>query len=215
MSVLDNDSAPPPKPTPPPLPSPEELPNYVDVKNESTHYEGIRRLQANGIVEGTECEEGFCGSEPVEHWVMAVWLVRLLDGAKEPDTNGSRLEDKPVEDEPEKMWWAPYTERLATMKITSGCDTDDQSCSTKKIPRAQMAGFLARALQLDLWPAQGLFADVDLNNPHADAIEVLYMVGIIKGCSPLPDLRFCPDELTKRSQLATLINRTRPHLRVP
>ncbi|MXX65003.1 MAG: hypothetical protein F4Z36_08045, partial [Acidimicrobiia bacterium] len=204
VTVRDNDVAPPPKPTPPPLPSPEELPEYIDVEDEGVHYEGIRRLQANGVIEGTECEDGFCGSEPVEHWVMAVWLVRLLDGATSPDKPVSEFEEGP-----ENEWWAPYTERLATLEISPPCTPEDQSvCSEEKIPRAQMAGLLARALKMDLGPPQGLFKDVDPNSPNAAAIETLYLVGIIKGCSPRPDLRFCPDEFTSRSQLATLIHRT-------
>ena len=208
VTVRDNDVAPPPKPTPPPLPSPEELPEYIDVEGEGVHYEGIRRLQANGVIEGTECADGFCGSEPVEHWVMAVWLVRLLDGATSPDKPVSEFEEGP-----ENEWWAPYSERLATLEITPPCGPEDQSvCSEEKIPRAQMAGLLARALKMDLGPPQGLFKDVDPNSPNAAAIETLYLVGIIKGCSPRPDLRFCPDEFTSRSQLATLIHRTRPHL---
>ncbi|MYH55715.1 MAG: hypothetical protein F4135_06170 [Acidimicrobiia bacterium] len=189
VTVRDNDVAPPPKPTPPPLPSPEELPEYIDVEDEGVHYEGIRRLQANGVIEGTECEDGFCGSEPVEHWVMAVWLVRLLDGATSPDKPVSEFEEGP-----ENEWWAPYTERLATLEISPPCTPEDQSvCSEEKIPRAQMAGLLARALKMDLGPPQGLFKDVDPNSPNAAAIETLYLVGIIKGCSPRPDLRFCPD----------------------
>ncbi|MXZ06213.1 MAG: hypothetical protein F4Y75_01660, partial [Acidimicrobiia bacterium] len=202
VTVRDNDVAPPPKPTPPPLPSPEELPEYIDVEGEGVHYEGIRRLQANGVIEGTECEDGFCGSEPVEHWVMAVWLVRLLDGTTSPDKPVSEFEEGP-----ENEWWAPYTERLATLEISPPCTPEDQSvCSEEKIPRAQMAGLLARALKMDLGPPQGLFKDVDPNSPNAAAIETLYLVGIIKGCSPRPDLRFCPDEFTSRSQLATLIH---------
>ena len=45
------------------------------------HRPNIDALAEMGILEGTECGEGlFCPGEPVSRWVMAVWLVRVLDG---------------------------------------------------------------------------------------------------------------------------------------
>ena len=52
------------------------------------HRPNIDALAEMGVFEGTECGTGlFCPGEPVSRWVMAVWLVRVLDGA-DPEAGG-------------------------------------------------------------------------------------------------------------------------------
>ena len=47
-----------------------------------THEAGTDALRAEGILEGTGCGPGrICPAEPMLRWVMAVWLVRAVDGA--------------------------------------------------------------------------------------------------------------------------------------
>ena len=46
----------------------------------SVHEPAIDALASEGVVDGTECGDGlFCPGEPILRWVMAVWLVRVLD----------------------------------------------------------------------------------------------------------------------------------------
>ena len=74
-------------------------------------------LAAEGILDGTECgEDLICPEEEIKRWVVAVWLVRALEGG-EPAAEGlPRFEDVDAEE-----WWAPYVERLAELQVTKGC----------------------------------------------------------------------------------------------
>ena len=66
--------------TAPPAPGVDATGGFSDVEG-STHEEAIRGLAADGVFVGTECApNAFCPTDPVQRRVMAVWLVRLLDG---------------------------------------------------------------------------------------------------------------------------------------
>ena len=95
-----------------------------------------------GILEGTDCSPGeFCPAEVLKRWVMAVWLVRVLDGA-DPDTFSRRSADVDPD-----QWWAPYVERLAVLGVTHGCATGPaRFCPNDSVTRGQMATFLTRAI---------------------------------------------------------------------
>ena len=55
---------------------------FSDVEGAGVHRSAVVGLAARGVFEGTECGPGeFCPTDAVQRWVMAVWLVRLLDGA--------------------------------------------------------------------------------------------------------------------------------------
>lgn len=58
------------------------------------YYEpALDALAELGILEGTECGEGLiCPDQEIERWLMAVWLVRVLDGAEAASpANGSEV----------------------------------------------------------------------------------------------------------------------------
>ena len=75
---------------------------------------------------------------------MAVWLVRLLDGADPAAVGSSRFADVD-----ESEWWAPYVERLADLGVTDGCATEPaRFCPTETVTRGRMASFLVRAFGL-------------------------------------------------------------------
>ena len=75
---------------------------------------------------------------------MAVWLVRILDGADPPPVGVSRFVDVDSSE-----WWAPYVERLADLGVTGGCATEPaRFCPTETVTRARMASFLVRAFDL-------------------------------------------------------------------
>ena len=173
---------------------------FSDVEG-STHEEAIGALAAEGVFAGTECAPAmFCPTDPLQRWVMAVWLVRLLDGADPPPVNSTRFADVDG-----SLWWAPYVERLADLGVTGGCATSPaRFCPTKTVTRAQMASFLVRAFGLPSAPSAG-FADVS-GGVHAANIDALAASGITSGCRTQP-LRYCPTRDTTRAQMATFLTR--------
>ena len=92
---------------------------------------------------GTECGNNLiCPSEETPRWIMAVWLVRALD--ESPSKRPALFADVDPD-----AWWAPNVEKLSQLRITLGCATEpDRYCPHDPVTRAQMATFLARALNL-------------------------------------------------------------------
>ena len=128
------------------VPAAAQAGGYPDVEG-GVHARSIAALASDGrgILAGTDCDGGlFCPDDPLLRWVMAVWLVRAVDGA-DPDPSGvsSFTDVSPV------RWWAPYTNRLADLEVTRGCSEDPpRYCPDQSVTRAQMASFLARAFEL-------------------------------------------------------------------
>ncbi len=172
---------------------------FADVDGGSVHAEAIRSLADAGLFEGTLCDGGFCPGDGVERWVMAVWLVRVLDGV-DPVGSGSRFAD--VDDE---VWWAPFVERLAVLGVTQGCDTDPlRFCPQSVVKRGQMASFLVRAFGWSSAASAG-FADTE-GSVHEANVDVLAAEGVTRGCDTDP-LRFCPQSVVKRGQMASFLVR--------
>ena len=130
---------------------------------------------------------------------MAVWLVRVLDGA-DPVGSGSRFADVDPD-----AWWAPFVERLAVLGVTAGCATGpDRYCPDDLVTRGQMATFLTRAFDLESAPSFG-FVDIS-GSAHAAGIDALAGAGVTAGCATGPD-RYCPDDSVTRGQMATFLTR--------
>ncbi|MDE0169778.1 MAG: S-layer homology domain-containing protein [bacterium] len=165
------------------------------------HEPSINRLAAAGILEGTECGERLiCPDEPLERWVMAVWMTRVLDQTPETTDAETRFADVDPD-----AWWVSYVERLADLGVTAGCKTDPlRYCPDKAVTRAQMATFLVRALDLDAAPSAG-FTDT-AGNTHEANIDALAAAGVTAGCRTDP-LRYCPDKAVTRAQMATFLVR--------
>jgi len=175
---------------------------FSDVEG-TTHEEAIRALEAEGVFAGTECEPNtFCPQDAVERWVMAVWLVRILDGSDPPPVGTSRFVDVDA-----AHWWAPHVERLADLGVTAGCATEPaRFCPCETTNRAQMATLLVSAFQLPSGPPAG-FADVE-GGAHAAHIDALAVSGITSGCKTQL-LRYCPRRDTTRGEMATFLTRAR------
>ena len=189
----------------PPLgtePAAEDTPRYTDT-SAGVHRPAIEALADRGVMESTGCGPGlFCPHDPLQRWVMAVWLVRVLDGDEPPPISTGRFADV----DPGR-WWAPHVERLATLGVTHGCATDPaRFCPHDYVDRDQMASFLARAFQLGEGTPTG-FTDIG-NNPHTAAIEATTAAGLTRGCATDP-ARYCPHEPTTRAQAAALLHRSR------
>ena len=151
------------------------------------------RGAADGVFVDTECgQDLFCPHEPIQRWVMAVWLIRR-PRPRPPTAGVSRFGDIG-----HGQWWIRYAEQLADLEITVGCSTEPaRYCPNQPVTRAQMATFLVRAFNLPPAQTPAGFTDTE-NNTHAANITV--------GCSTEP-ARYCPNEAVSRAQMATFLNR--------
>ena len=178
-------------------------PSKSDGFNDSggVHEPSIDRLATAGVLEGTECgERNICPDEPLLRWVMAVWMVRVLDQTPPTAGTASRFTDVLP-----GTWWAGYVERLADLGVTAGCTTEPlRYCPERPVTRAQVATLLVRAFDLD--PADRIgFLDT-LDSTHAASIDALAAARVTAGCDTDP-LRYCPDQAVTRGQMATLLVR--------
>ncbi len=173
---------------------------FSDMPEGGVHSEAVDSLAAMGVFEGTECAPGeFCPTDAVERWVMAVWLVRILDGADPAAVGSSRFADVDASE-----WWAPYVERLADLGVTAGCATGPaRFCPGETVTRAQMASFLVRAFGLP-GGRSGRFTDT--GGVHEPDIDALAAAGVTAGCATSPR-RYCPDRDTSRAEMATFLTR--------
>jgi hypothetical protein len=108
-------------------------------------------------------------------------------------------------------------EWLAERQVIDGCNppADDQVCPTRALTRAEAAKILVK-----LGRDRGIFADrrpgafdhfVDDDETWGGAAEPLIShladLGVIHGCNPPDNTRFCPDEQLRRGQILKMIVR--------
>ena len=86
--------------------------------------------------------------------------------------------------------------------ITQGCD-ENSFCPLATVTRAQMASFLARALNLSEGGDTDWFDD-DNGSVHEENINRIATEGITLGCEAG---KFCPDRPISRAQMASLLAR--------
>ena len=172
---------------------------FWDVPDGKYYTRPIAELEKMGVFEGTACGEGlFCPDDPVLRWEMAVWIVRVVDGTDPGQVPATRFHDVAQE-----VWWAPYTERMYQLGITTGCGDGTNFCPHAPVRRSHMAAFLTRAFDLTPGPHPG-FADVAPENWYHDHVIALARSGITSGCGR--DY-FCADDHTSRAQMATFLHR--------
>jgi hypothetical protein len=85
--------------------------------------------------------------------------------------------------------------------ITAGC-TPTRFCPEADVTRAQMAAFLARALDLPSTTTD--YFDDDDGMTGESSINALAKAGITGGCSPR---RYCPDSAVERGEMAAFLYR--------
>ncbi len=153
------------------------------------------------VPEDRSCGYSSCVNHPFPRWAIAVWLVRIVDEGKPPESAATSFMDVSVDES-----WAPYVERLFELGITRGCAVSPaRYCPEDRVTRAQMASFLVRAFELKE-AAPGPFTDISTSG-HADDINALVASGVTAGCIPsLPD-RYCPHTSPTRGQMATFLSR--------
>ena len=168
----------------------EEMYRFVD-SYDSPFLEDILWMADQGITQGCAVDR-FCPNDPVTRAQMATFLDRALSFPATPtdfftDDNGSVHHDA--------------INRMAAEGVTLGCGTG-LYCPADSITRAQMASFLARALDL---PASGTdyFSD-DESSPHEGNINRIAKAGVTLGCSTG---LYCPESLVTRGQMAAFLHR--------
>lgn len=152
----------------------------------------IRWIAAENITYGCT-ETRYCPDGLVLRDQMATFLRRAMDlsGASKSYFNDIRYNKH-----------ADSINRAAEADITYGCDAS-RYCPSGKVTRAQMASFLARAL--DLPPAKRDHFWDDRGSRHEDAINRVADAGITYGCA---SGRYCPDGLVTRGQMAAFLRRS-------
>jgi hypothetical protein len=157
----------------------------------SKFYDDIVWLAEEGITSG--CGNGrFCPNGSVTRGQMASFLVRAFGL---PTTGADFFSDDNANKHEVNI------NRLAAAGITSGCD-DHRFCPDGLVTRAQMATFLAKALELG-WTNDDYFSDDD-GNLHEANINRFAEAGITSGCG---GARYCPDGLVTRGQMAAFLHR--------
>ena len=178
--------------------SPAASDGFSDVPASDVFYADIVWLAASGITKGCNppANTKFCPSAPVTRAQMATFLVRAL---------GLKAGKESFKDTKGNVHAADIA-ALAAAGITKGCNPpkNDRFCPDQPVTRAQMATFLARALNLK--SAKSGFSDTK-GNVHAADIAALAAAGITKGCNPPKNDRFCPDDRVSRGQMAAFLRR--------
>ena len=171
---------------------------FGDVAGDAYYSDPVAALAALGVFEGTECDAGFCPDKAVDRKTMAVWVVRVLDGADPTLGTESRFDD--VNQLP--IWWVPFIERMAELGVTRGCGDGTNFCPSDSVTRAQTAAFLSRAYNLGAGPDPG-FSDVSSDAWYAPDVARLAASGITTGCGS--GTKFCPNDSVTRAQMATFL----------
>ena len=166
---------------------------FTDI-GELTLADQIERLAFAGITDGCG-ERRFCPAQPVTRGQMATFLSRAIG---QPPTDADFFTDDDASIHQQGI------NRLAQANIARGCTTAD-FCPLRPVTRAQMAAFIARALDL---PAAGVDAfEDDDGDIHEPAINALAAADITGGCDAGRPERFCPTATVTRAQMAAFLTR--------
>lgn len=175
-----------------PLPAPvaPAIGGFTDIGG-SAFVDDIVWLVDNGITNGC-AETRFCPRATVLREQMASFMARA---ERLPDASVDYFFDDSLSAH------EPDINRIAEARVTEGCGPG-RYCPRGTITRAEMASFLARALNL---PAAGrdYFSD-DQGSLHEDAINRLAAAGITTGCTATT---YCPANPVTREQMAAFLHR--------
>lgn len=168
-------------------------PPYRD-DDASVHEDAIIAIADAEITQG--CSDffdwWFCPEDSVTRDQMASFIARALDL---PDSETDHFADDNGNTHEASI------NALADAGITLGCGALAY-CPRLPITRAEMAAFLARALDLPGTETDH-FADVS-GHRHEDAINAIAEAGITLGCR---DGVFCPNDSVVRGQMASFLTR--------
>lgn len=164
--------------------------SFTDVRAGSTHFHGVESIAAKGVTQGCTLF-AYCPDDTTTRGQMASFLVRALD----LDTSATdRFGDV-------RGTHRTAINSLAEAGVTRGCGSG-RYCPADPVTRAEMATFLARALDLPSAPSR--FPDVDTDSTHAPAIGAVARAGITTGYD---DGTFRPNQPITRAQMASFLHR--------
>jgi SpoIID/LytB domain protein len=167
---------------------------FADIEG-GAHTNAILSIWEAGITNGCG-GEFYCPEDTLTRAQMATFLARALDLAPVADNRFIDVEPTSVH--------APNIGAIADAGISLGCDAAGALfCPEEEVSRAQMASFMARALNLGPL-ANGPFLDLEGAAGHQRNINALWQAGVTNGCAP--DL-YCPGEPVTRAQMATFLAR--------
>ena len=163
---------------------------FVDTDGR-THEMSVAALWAADVTAG--CGEWrFCPDAPVTREEMAAFLARSLDLPGPDRTPFVDIAASP---------FAAEIGAIDAIGITHGCAAD-RFCPQGVVTRAQMASFVARALDLPDSPADP-FTDDDAS-VHEGDIRRIAAAKVTMGCG---DRLFCPDRPVTRAEMAAFLAR--------
>jgi hypothetical protein len=182
--------------------------SFADVRSGQSFWLWIEALYQAGITGGCSVDPPmYCPDQVVNRGQMAVFLLRGIHGRDYTPPPASGV----FADVPKGHPFAAWIEELFAEGITGGCDTSPlRYCPDQSVARGQMAVLLLRSAHGPSYEppaATGIFADMPKGHPFARWIEQLFTEGITGGCDTGP-LRYCPDDLVTRGQMAVFLVRT-------
>lgn len=184
---------------------------FSDVPAGHAFFGHIEFMAQAGIASG--CTAGsFCPDTVVTRRQMAAFLERPMRASNwVPPTTTTAFADVVAGSQ-----FAGHIEAMRTDSITAGCASSPvRYCPEDAVTRGQMAVFVLRARcggsYVPNMPASQTFADVPLSHPFVRYIHKMYSLGITGGCATGP-LRYCPDGVVTRGQMAAFIERAYPFL---
>lgn len=163
---------------------------FTDIAS-STFADDIAWLFASGITAGCD-DDAYCPNATVTRGQMASFLARALEL---PDATGDRFSDD------DGSTHEANINKVAEAGITSGCGSG-RYCPTSLVTRAQMASFLAKALDLPASDADTFTDDDGLS--HEPNIERIAAAALTNGCTTT---RYCPSDSVTRGQMAAFLHR--------
>jgi len=134
----------------------------------------------------------YCPVDYVTRGEMASFLARTMD--LPPATKDYFSDDNGLTHE-------ANINRVAEAGITGGC-APGRFCRNDSVTRAQMAGFLVRALHLP-GATKDYFSD-DNGSTLESSINAVAEAGLTGGCAPN---KFCPSVAVSREQMAAFLVR--------
>ncbi len=165
-----------------------------------THEGNIEAIAARGVTQGCAPEgNAYCPELGVTRAQMASFLARAL---KLSGSDDGRFTDVATDNV-----HRTNINAIAEAGITLGCNAGGTLfCPSTFVTRAQMASFLARAL--DLAPVTGgAFQDVTGDFAvHEENINAIAREGITLGCNAAGTL-YCPGNVVIRGQMASFLAR--------
>ena len=165
---------------------------FLDITGNS-HIEGITAVWEVGISSGCG-NDYYCPDDFVTRAQMATFIARAVGLDPIEESAFSDVEPGAVHE--------GSINAIAAARITSGCG-ENLYCPDDLVSRAQMATFLARAL--DLVPLdEGPFSDLEGIGVHVGAINAIGAIGISQGCA---EGLYCPSQFVRRDQMASFLAR--------